>query len=107
MQAADRHPHGARQDHGEILGEIERSLEPFRGTLHDLDYEVTILSERLPVNISTEERLARVAEDPRRETYGAPSSHVAAAYYMDAPVLVEARPDLPVVVYGPGDDRLA
>ncbi len=95
------------QDHGEILGEIERSLESFRETLHDLDYEVTVLSERLPVNTPTEERLARVAEDLRRETYGAPSSRVAAPYYTDASVLVEARPDLPVVVYGPGDDRLA
>ncbi len=95
------------QDHGEILGEIERSLESFRETLHDFDCEVTVLSERLPVNTSTEERLARVAEDLRRETYGAPSSRVAAPYYTDASVLVEARPDLPVVVYGPGDDRLA
>ena len=95
------------QDHGEILDEIVRSLESFRKTLHDFDGEVTILSERLPVNTSTEERLARVAEDLRKETYGAPSSRVAAPYYTDASVLVEARPDLPVVVYGPGDDRLA
>lgn len=95
------------QDHGEILGAIERRLEFLRQTLHDFDCEVTILSERLPVNTSTEERLARVAEDLRRETYGAPSSRVAAPYYTDASVLVEARPDLPVVVYGPGDDRLA
>ncbi len=95
------------QGHGEILGAIERRLESFRQTLHDFDCEVTVLSERLPVNTSTEERLARVAEDLRRETYGAPSSRVAAPYYTDASVLVEARPDLPVVVYGPGDDRLA
>jgi succinyl-diaminopimelate desuccinylase len=95
------------QDHGEILGVIERRLESFRRTLHDFDCEMTVLSERLPVNTSTEERLARVAEDVRRETYGAPSSRIAAPYYTDASVLVEARPDLPVVVCGPGDDRLA
>jgi len=95
------------QDHGEILGVIERRLESFRQSLDDFDCEVTVLSERLPVNTSTGERLARVAEDLRREAYGAPSSRVAAPYYTDASVLVEARPDLPVVVYGPGDDRLA
>lgn len=95
------------QVHGEILGEIERSLKSFQETLHDFDWEVTVLSERLPVNTSREERLARVAEDLHRETYGASSSRVAAPYYTDASVLVEARPDLPVVVYGPGDDRLA
>jgi succinyl-diaminopimelate desuccinylase len=95
------------QDHGEILGEIERNLESFRGTLHDFDCEVTVLSERLPVTTSEAEKLARVAEDLRRETYGAASSRAAAPYYTDASVLVEARPDLPVVIYGPGDDRLA
>lgn len=95
------------QDHGEILDVIERRLDSFRQSLNDFDCEVTILSERLPVNTSTEERLARVAEDVRRETYGAPSSRIAAPYYTDASVLVEARPDLPVVVCGPGDDRLA
>lgn len=95
------------QDHGEILGEIERSLGSLRGTLHDFDYEVNVLSERLPVNTSEAEKLARVAEDLRRETYGAPSPRVAAPYYTDASVLVEACPELPVVIYGPGDDRLA
>ena len=95
------------QDHGEILGMIERRLESFRQSLHGFDCEVTVLSERLPVNTSTGERLARVAEDLRRETYGASSWRVAAPYYTDASVLIEARPDLPVVVYGPGDDRLA
>ncbi len=95
------------QDHGEILGVIERHLESFRRTLHDFEYDLTVLSERLPVNTSSDERLAQVAEDLRRQTYGAPSSRVAAPYYTDASVLVEARPDLPVVVYGPGDDRLA
>jgi succinyl-diaminopimelate desuccinylase len=95
------------QDHDEILGVIERRLESIRRTLHDFEYDLTVLSERLPVNTSREERLARVAEDLHTETYGAPSSRVAAPYYTDASVLVEARPDLPVVVYGPGDDRLA
>lgn len=95
------------QDHGEILGAIERRLESFRHSLHDFDCEVTVLSERLPVNTPTGEWLARVAEDLRRETYGTSSSRVAAPYYTDASVLVEARPDLPVVVCGPGDDRLA
>jgi succinyl-diaminopimelate desuccinylase len=95
------------QDHGEILGVIEQRLESFRHSLHDFDCEATVLSERLPVNTSTGEWLARVAEDLRTETYGTSSSRVAAPYYTDASVLVEARPDLPVVVYGPGDDRLA
>jgi succinyl-diaminopimelate desuccinylase len=95
------------QDHGEILGAIERHLESLRRTLHDFEYDLTVLSERLPVNTSSNERLGQVAEDLRRQTYGAPSSRVAAPYYTDASVLVEARPDLPVVVYGPGDDRLA
>ncbi len=95
------------QDHGEILGVIERRLETFRHSFHDFDGEVTFLSERLPVNTPTGEWLARVAEDLRRKTYGTSSSRVAAPYYTDASVLVEARPDLPVVVCGPGDDRLA
>jgi succinyl-diaminopimelate desuccinylase len=95
------------QDHGEILGAIERHLESFRRTLRDFEYDLTVLSERLPVNTSSNERLGQVAEELRKQTYGAPSSRVAAPYYTDASVLVEARPDLPVVVYGPGDDRLA
>ena len=95
------------QDHGEILGAIERRLESFRQTLHDFDCGVTVLAERLPVSTPAEERIARVAEGLRGETYGAPSSRVAAPYYTDASVLVEAHPGLPVVVYGPGDDRLA
>jgi succinyl-diaminopimelate desuccinylase len=95
------------QGRSEILGMIERRLESFQRTLHDFGYDLTVLSERLAVNTSREERLARVAEDLRTETYGAPSSRVAAPYYTDASVFVEAHSDLPVVVYGPGDERLA
>ena len=95
------------QDHGEILQDIERRIDSLRDDLPGLNYEIEVMQERLAVNTPEEERIAQVAEGLREETYDSPSSRAGASYYTDASVLTESYPDLAVVLYGPGDDRLA
>jgi succinyl-diaminopimelate desuccinylase len=95
------------QDHGEILQDIERRIDSLRDDLPGLNYEIEVMQERLAVNTPEEERIAQVAEGLREETYDSPSSRAGASYYTDASVLIESYPDLAVVLYGPGDDRLA
>jgi succinyl-diaminopimelate desuccinylase len=95
------------QDHGEILQDIEQSIDFLRDYLPDLNYEIEVMQERLAVNTPEEERIAQVAKGLREETHDSPSSRTGASYYTDASVLVESYPDLAVVLYGPGDDHLA
>jgi succinyl-diaminopimelate desuccinylase len=95
------------QDHGEILQDIEQRIVSLLDNLPDLNYEIEVMQERLAVNTPEEERIVQVAEGLREETYDSPSSRAGASYYTDASVLTESYPDLAVVLYGPGDDRLA
>lgn len=95
------------QGHAEILEGIRRQLNAVREEVPTLDYELEILQERTPVSTSPDETLARIAEGLREEAYNSPSSRSAAPYFTDASIFVETLPDLPIVIYGPGDDRLA
>ena len=95
------------QEHGELLQDIEQRIDSLRDDLPDLTYEIEVMQERLAVNTPEDERIAQVAEGLREEIYDSPSSRAGASYYTDASVLVESYPDLGVVLYGPGDDRLA
>jgi succinyl-diaminopimelate desuccinylase len=95
------------QDHGGILQEIGHCIDSLRDNLPELTYEIEVMQERLAVNTPKDERIVQAAESLREETYDTPSSRAGAPYYTDASVLVESYPDLAVVLYGPGDDRLA
>jgi succinyl-diaminopimelate desuccinylase len=95
------------QDHGGILQDIEHCIDSLRDNLPELNYEIEVMQERLAVNTPKDERIVQAAEGLREEMYDSPSSRAGASYYTDASVLVESYPDLAVVLYGPGDDRLA
>ncbi len=95
------------QEHAGILKDIRRHLDTVREEVPALDYELELLQERAPVRTSADDTFARICEDLREEAYGSPSSRSAAPYYTDASILVATLPDLPVVIFGPGDDRLA
>ena len=95
------------QNHDEILHDIEQHLDSLKDTLPDLSYEIEVMQERLPVSTRKDEEIALAAEDLREEMHGSPSSRTGAPYYTDASILVGSSPDLPVMLYGPGDDRLA
>lgn len=96
-----------RQEHDGILERLRQCLDDARNEVPNLDYDLLVLQERSPVSTPADAELARIAEDLRRERYGSPSSRLAVPYYTDASILAGSSPKLPVVVYGPGDDRLA
>lgn len=95
------------QEHSDIFEDLQHLLDSVRDDVPVLDYEMRVLQERSPVSTPTDAELARTAEDLRRERYGSPSSRLAVPYYTDASILAGLSPTPPVVIYGPGDDRLA
>jgi succinyl-diaminopimelate desuccinylase len=89
------------------LEDTEQRIDYLRDDLPDLNYEIEVMQERLAMHTLEEEWISQVAEGLREETYDSTSTRAGASYYTDASVLIESYPDLAVVLYGPGDERLA
>lgn len=96
-----------QQEHDGILEGLRQRLYDARNEVPNLDYDLLVLQERSPVSTPADAELARIAEELRRERYGSSSSRLAVPYYTDASILAGSSPTPPVVIYGPGDDRLA
>lgn len=96
---------GQQQDN--VVQRLREILERLTGELKDFQYDLRVISRRRAVRSPLSNPLVTVGQHLYKEFYGRDVNRIAAPYFTDASVIVEAYPDLPVLFFGPGDDTLA
>src|SRR5579875_2188491 len=95
------------QNHAEILKEIIALVESLRHELPDLRADVRVTNDLPSVTTPADHPFVHLVKEAVTQVLGTAPSISGMAGYTDAAVFVAAKPDLPVVILGPGDPRLA
>ncbi len=93
------------QDHAAIVQDIRDLAAELESTVPGLRVDVRIANDMPPVETPTDHPLVRTARAAIADALGAEPRVRGATYYTDGGVWVEAG--IPIVIFGPGDDRLA
>lgn len=82
-----------------IIQDLEARKENFRGKVH-------VLNERQPLSTSEDHPFVKLALETNEELSGSKCSAKGANYYTDGSVFGPMT-GLPVIIYGPGDEKMA
>jgi succinyl-diaminopimelate desuccinylase len=93
------------QDHDAIVAEVRDLASELESTTPGLRLEVNVGNDMPPVETPVEHRLIREAVGALHEVVGSAPRVRGASYYTDGGMWVGAN--VPMVIFGPGDDRLA
>ena len=93
-------------DHEMVLQKVQKIIERMSQKIPDFKANVEVLNDRPPVSTEPQADLIVLAQKVYREVTGREPNIRAANYYTDASALSVAS-QIPTLIYGPGDDRLA
>lgn len=94
-------------EHEAVLKKVNQVIERLSQKIPNFSAEVEVLNDRPPVSTPPQAELMQLATEVYREvTNGREPKMRAANYYTDASALSVAG-QIPTLIYGPGDDRLA
>ena len=93
------------QDHAEILGEVRDLAAELVSTVPDLKVDVRVTNDMPPVETRTDHPIVGLTRAAVAEALGPEPIVRGATYYTDGSVF--AASGVPMVIFGPGDDRLA
>ena len=93
------------QDHAEILQDVRDLAAELMSTVPDLRIDVEAVNDMPPVETPTEHPLVQTMRSTAAEVLGRNVPIRGATYYTDGGVFAQAG--VPLVIFGPGDDRLA
>lgn len=95
------------QNHSEILDQL-RSLTKEIEERTPATFEVKVLNDNPPVCTSSNEEIVQLALTTAEELFGRKFVPKGVRYYTDASVFVPGTEgNLPVIIYGPGDEKMA
>lgn len=95
------------QNHQDILADIREILNDLEGQ-SDARYEVNVLNDKPSVRTKADQEIVGLAVTTANELFAREFQPGGVRYFTDASVFVPgAGGNLPVVVYGPGDEKLA
>lgn len=93
-------------DHTFVIRQVQGIIADLTQHLPGFCAEMEVLNDRPPVSTSTEIPLMALARQVYRDISGRQAVFRAANYYTDASVLSVPH-QIPTLIYGPGDDRVA
>jgi succinyl-diaminopimelate desuccinylase len=93
-------------DHDFVIRQVKQGIAELTQRLPGFRAEMEILNNRPPVSTPTESPLMGLAQQVYRDILGRQPIIRAPNFYTDASVLSIPR-QIPTLIYGPGDDRLA
>jgi succinyl-diaminopimelate desuccinylase len=93
-------------EHDFVIHQVKQAIAELTQRLPGFRAEMEILNNRPPVSTPTEVPLMDLAQQVYKDILGRQPIIRAPSFYTDASVLSIPR-QIPTVVYGPGDDRLA
>jgi succinyl-diaminopimelate desuccinylase len=93
-------------EHETILRKVNQVIERLSQKIPDFSAQVEVLNDRPPISTPPQAELITVAQAVYRDVTGREPKLRAANYYTDASALSVAA-QIPTLIYGPGDDRLA
>jgi succinyl-diaminopimelate desuccinylase len=95
------------QNHQAILADIQSIMSGLEEQ-SDARYEVTVLNDKPSVRTQVEQEIVGLAAAAGQELFAREFQPGGVRYFTDASVFVPGSGgDLPVIVYGPGDEKLA
>jgi succinyl-diaminopimelate desuccinylase len=93
-------------EHDFVICQVKQAIAELTQHLPGFRAEMEILNDRPPVSTPTEAPLMALAQQVYQDIFGRQPIVRAPSFYTDASVLSISR-QIPTVIYGPGDDRLA
>lgn len=93
-------------EHDFVIRQVEQAIAELTQHLPGFRAEMEILNDRPSVSTPTEAPLMALAQQVYRDILGRQPIIRAPSFYTDASVLSVSR-QIPTIIYGPGDDRLA
>ncbi len=93
------------QDHGQIVGDVERMLKKACDSLGN-SYEVRVINEKAPVSTPGDDSFIRLSLETAQECLSKSLTPQGANYYTDASVY-SPHLAIPVLIYGPGNPEMA
>lgn len=93
-------------EHDFVIRQVKQAIAELARRLPGFRAEMEILNDRAPVSTPGEAPLMALAQQVYQDILGCQPIIRAPSFYTDASVLSISR-QIPTVIYGPGDDRLA
>lgn len=90
-------------EHSKILEEIETILDELKVENESMDISMEIQHNLIPIETKTDDSLVRSAENSYEHIFGKSPDLQGVVYYTDAVPFREINPEIPVIIYGPGN----
>ncbi|SFE84032.1 M20 family metallopeptidase [Alteribacillus iranensis] len=94
------------QKHENIIKRLERLLLSVKTKYPDLEAEIKLLNDLPPLKTSSDDPFVKMLQDTLSE-HGKPTEIKGITAYTDASKFVQVEKDLPIVILGPGDMKMA
>jgi len=91
--------------HSEIIAQIEKILSEVKATNSSIDISIEVQSDLLPISTDVNHPFIQSAVTSFMEAFNKQPVIKGVTYGTDAVPFREANPDLPLVIFGPGDYR--
>lgn len=90
-------------DHAALLAQIDAIIEKLKSQNKDMDITYEILHNLLPIETNPNNPLVKSAENSYEQLFSKKPDLQGVVYYTDAVPFREINPEIPVIIYGPGN----
>jgi succinyl-diaminopimelate desuccinylase len=95
------------QTHARVLEEVAAVIDSLKARMPNFKVDIRIINDLPNVSTSSDDPFVRLVREAVTEVHGLCDRVTGMSGYTDASAFVPARGDLPVVILGPGDYKLA
>lgn len=93
-------------DHNEIINDIQEIINNLQYQIPSFNAELLVINDRQSISTNANNPLVELALQTNKEIRGFLSEAKGVNYYTDGSVFGPAT-DLPIIIYGPGDEKIA